>query len=226
MSKHPNWAIRHRRKGTELRLINGRYYLYEVTSKWNPAKKRSQKITGKLLGSITEQRGFIESPKRLLQKKEPVINTVEVKEYGITGFISSQLKDYEVFLTKYFPKHWQSIIALVYCRLAYQCPLKNVEFHFQNSYLSELYTDVSLSAKKLSSVLREIGSQRSQIVSFFKEFGNTQDNILFDGTDLVSNSKKMSTPQKGKSKKGTFETLVNLKDFIRRVISKNCIMKN
>ncbi len=60
--KHPEWATKHKRKGTELRLINGHYYLYEVTSKWNPKKKRAQKITGKILGRITPE-GFIESPK-------------------------------------------------------------------------------------------------------------------------------------------------------------------
>ena len=43
MAKHPQWAIEYKRKGTELRLIKGTYYLYKVTSKWNPEKKRSQK---------------------------------------------------------------------------------------------------------------------------------------------------------------------------------------
>ena len=37
---HPIWALACKHKGTELRLLNGRYYLYEVTSKWNPEKKR------------------------------------------------------------------------------------------------------------------------------------------------------------------------------------------
>ena len=60
MSKHPEWALKHKTKGTELRLINGTYYLYKITSKWNPEKKRSQKITLGLLGKITQESGFIE----------------------------------------------------------------------------------------------------------------------------------------------------------------------
>jgi len=55
---HPEWALACKRKGTELRLLNGKYYLYEVTSKWNPEKKRSVKITGKHLGKITETNLF------------------------------------------------------------------------------------------------------------------------------------------------------------------------
>ena len=62
-SLHPEWALACKRKGTELRLLKGKYYLYEVTSKWNPQKKRSVKITGKFLGRITEAEGFVESKK-------------------------------------------------------------------------------------------------------------------------------------------------------------------
>ena len=42
---HPEWALAYKRKGTELRLLKGKYYLYQVTSKWNPEKKRSIKYT-------------------------------------------------------------------------------------------------------------------------------------------------------------------------------------
>ena len=63
-TKHPAWALKHKKSGTELRLIKGRYYLYEVSSKWNKEKKRAQKITGKILGGITEAKGFIPSGRR------------------------------------------------------------------------------------------------------------------------------------------------------------------
>ncbi|MDR1973288.1 MAG: hypothetical protein LBQ31_01285, partial [Bacteroidales bacterium] len=69
-STHPTWALAHKRPCTELRNINGRYYLYEVTSKWNPEKKRSVKITGRLLGKITQSEGFVESEKAQLRKQQ------------------------------------------------------------------------------------------------------------------------------------------------------------
>ncbi|MEA1874856.1 MAG: hypothetical protein U9N51_10590 [Bacteroidota bacterium] len=53
MAKHPEWTLKYKEKGTELRFINKTYYLYKITSKWNPEKKRSQKITLGLLGKIT-----------------------------------------------------------------------------------------------------------------------------------------------------------------------------
>jgi hypothetical protein len=57
-STHPDWALAHKRKGTELRCIQRNYYLYEATDKWNFKKKRSVKITAKLLGKITKSDGL------------------------------------------------------------------------------------------------------------------------------------------------------------------------
>ena len=62
-SLHPEWALACKRKGTELRLLKGKYYLYEVTSKWNPQKKRSVKITGKFLGRIPKKKDLLNRKK-------------------------------------------------------------------------------------------------------------------------------------------------------------------
>jgi hypothetical protein len=66
MAAYPEWVTAHRQKGTEIRHIKGQYYVYEVSSKWNPDKKRAQKITGKLIGKITPE-GFIGSSKEQLR---------------------------------------------------------------------------------------------------------------------------------------------------------------
>ncbi len=77
---HPEWALKHKKPGTELRLMKGRYYLYEVSSKWNKEKKRAQKITGKILGRITEDRGFTPSGERT--QLSPQIKEVFAKSSG------------------------------------------------------------------------------------------------------------------------------------------------
>lgn len=210
MATHPQWATKHRCKGTELRLLGGKYYLYEISSKWNPEKKRAQKITGKLLGRITKEDGFIESDKAKLRKRELTVSKLSVKEYGVSAFIESQLSEYKRLLQKHFPQHWQYIIALAYGRLVHQSPLKNIEFHYLHSYLSEQYSQLSLSPKSLTVLLKDIGTNRSLVIDFFKEFNKAGDNILFDGTDLFCNSKKMGISKFGKSKKGTFEYMANI----------------
>lgn len=210
MTDHPKWATKFKRKGTELRLLKGRYYLYEVKSQWDPAKKRPRKITGKLLGKITKEDGFVESDKAKLRKKEFAVSKLSVKEYGITAFLGSHLEDYQRLLEKHFPKLWQEIITLAFCKLVHKSSLKNVEFHYLHSYLSELFPGLSLSPKNLAIILQQIGGNRQRILDFFREFGVSEDNILFDGTDLISNSRKMELTKFSKSKKGSFESLVNI----------------
>ena len=95
----PDWAVKFRRPGTELRRVNDALYkLYECSSVYDKEKKRARKITGKYLGSITEAGGFKESRKRIMEREieelksnkpaevaEPRIG--EVKEYGLSGYI-------------------------------------------------------------------------------------------------------------------------------------------
>jgi transposase len=210
MKTHPKWATKHKRKGTELRLINGRYYLYEVTSKWDPDKKRAKKITGKILGRVTKEHGFVESDKAKLRKRELTVSKLVVKEYGITALIDNHFSEYKTLLKKHFPNHWQTILSLTYGRLVHHSPMKNMEYHYYHSYLSEQHPNLSLSPSSLTRLLREIGVQRQQIISFFKAFSKANDNILFDGTDLLSSSKKMNITKLSKSKKGVFDSLVNI----------------
>ena len=98
----PDWAVKFRRPGTELRRVNEELYkLYECSSVYDKEKKRARKITGKYLGSITEAGGFKESRKRIMEREieelkngqpakpeEPRLG--EVKEYGLSEYL---LKD-------------------------------------------------------------------------------------------------------------------------------------
>jgi len=209
-TSHPQWALDHKRKGTELRCINGKYYLYEVTSKWDSAKKRSVKITGKLLGRITEADGFIESEKARLRTQQTKIGQVQVKEYGVTDLLETTLLEPCKRIKEYFPQSWQTILALSYGRLVHCSPLKNMHFHYSHSYLSELYPSVDLSGKSLSSFLKNLGTDRNSLVQYFRSVKHPGDCILFDGTDIFSHSENLSLPKLSKSKTGTFDTLINM----------------
>jgi len=207
---HPEWALACKRKGTELRYLNGTYYLYEATSKWNPDKKRSMKITGKLLGKITQSDGFVESDKARLRKQQSRIEVIQVKEYGITAIIESVFADTVSALKKFFPACWQRLIILAYGRLVHQSPLKNMSFYYSNSYLSQQYPLQDVSSRSLSYFLREVGQDRNTIVEFCRSFKVCGDCILFDGTDLFSDSRQMDFPKFSKSKFGTYDDMINL----------------
>lgn len=42
-SSHPKWALKHKKPGTELHYIRGRYYLYEYKTVYEKEKKRAKK---------------------------------------------------------------------------------------------------------------------------------------------------------------------------------------
>ena len=206
---HPDWALKFKKPGTELRFQRGRYYLYKVSSKYDPETKRTKKITEQFLGTITEENGLIES-KTIRLKREGEISSLSVKEYGVAEFIKHNLQDYTNLLRKHFPTMWQTIIGMAYNRLVYQSPMKNMDFHYQNSYISNIYTDARMSAGTLGQVIRSLGMKREAIVHFFREFSQSEDCVIFDGTDIPSASEQMNLPKKGKSKRGTFESIFNM----------------
>ena len=66
---HPEWALKHKTKGTELRCIRGKYYLYKVTTKRDPQTKKPKKITLNQIGTICEEYGLIPTGMR---RKGPI----------------------------------------------------------------------------------------------------------------------------------------------------------
>lgn len=56
---HPDWVLKCKQKNTEVRCIRGKYYLYGMTSKWDPEKRRNKKVTLGQIGVITQEYGLI-----------------------------------------------------------------------------------------------------------------------------------------------------------------------
>ena len=80
---YPNWVLKHKEKNTEIKFISNKYYLYKITSKWDPIKKRTKKITLGLIGSIT-QNGIIYTADRKKRREE--------KNAAAAGFIKRMLE--------------------------------------------------------------------------------------------------------------------------------------
>jgi hypothetical protein len=100
------------KKNTELRCFDGKYYLYTISSRWDEARKRMIKVTGKLLGRITETDGFIESEKAKLRRQQTVIKSISVKESGFYSFVKEHFGEQLSLLEKYFPEHWMQQLLL------------------------------------------------------------------------------------------------------------------
>lgn len=211
-SPHPKWALKYRKPGTELRCIQGRYYLYLVSSFYDTDKKRSIKKTGKLLGRITKEEGFIDSEKyklKLEAEKKLKFTNIQTKEYGLTKFIGKFGNETTLMLKKHFPEYWKEILLITYCRFGYNSPIKNMPFHIGKSFMSELY-EITLTDKKISSLLREIGKRRDLIVKYMQSFVQQDDHILVDMTNVFSSSSKIPLVRAGYNSDLIFDSQFNL----------------
>ncbi|TRZ51114.1 hypothetical protein D4S03_05610 [bacterium] len=211
-SKHPQWAVVHRKPGTELRCLKGKYYLYSYTTVYDKEKKGSRKISGKLLGRITERHGFIPSGKRKLEKALDMnaLKKPACKEFGVALLITVKFTRYIELLTTFFPNHWKSILAIAYCRFVYRCPLKAIPFRLNQSFFPELIGSWDFNEKTASGVLKTIGGMHEQKLGYMKSFISQDEYLLMDSTHVFSNSSLITLARKGYNNQLNFDTQFNL----------------
>lgn len=209
--KHPLWATSHKRPGTELRLIRGKYYLYEYRTVYDKERKRPKKISGKLIGRITEQ-GLVPSGKRQLElTNEPVVEVnPSCKEFGVSLLVVNTFAKYAAVLQKNFPKHWKSILSIAYCRFVYHCPLKNIPFRLTQSFLPELIGGVPFNEKTSSLVLKTVGGMHDQMLAYMKAFIKRDDYLMMDSTHIFSNSSLITLSRQGYNSQMDFDPQFNL----------------
>ncbi|MBE0573842.1 transposase [Candidatus Dojkabacteria bacterium] len=206
--EHPDWALVHKRKGTELRCIRGKYYLYEITSVWDKQRKRAVKKTGKCLGTISEKDGFKTSKSRLTETVKDI--SVNPKVFGSFSLFKDIAKPWEVHLKKYFPNSWKQILCMAYTRLFKKSPIKNMPFFYEQSFYHEYYNGLAFSDKTISSILRDIGLNQSIVEQFMREFIPEDNLILIDATPIFSKSQNIHESRFGYNNKKQWDTQVNL----------------
>lgn len=210
--KYPDWAVAHRKSGTELRFINNTYYLYQVSAYYDPVLKKGRKKTGPLLGKITKEDGFIPSEKKVLRDKAQQhfdASKISVRECGFTNFLDVYGKEIRDNLKKFFPKHYRTIIYMAYCRLVHNSPLNRMNLLISKSMLS-IDDKQSYYPKKLSDTLFEIGTHRAQCVDYMKSFVKPDEHILVDMTNMFNNSGKLYYTKEGYNSDMVFDTQINL----------------
>jgi len=211
---HPSWATRHKRPGTELRCIKDRYYLYEYKTVYDASKKRARKISGKILGSITQQAGFIPSAKRMVESSAghgaASSKKILVKEFGMARLVSEKFLAYGKKLENYFGALYKELLAIAYCRFVYKCPLKNIPFRLESSFLPELLSFSAFNEKTASGILNKIGAMTEAMQDYMKSFIDKSDYILIDATHVLSHSQQMPIARRGYNTQLNFDTQFNL----------------
>jgi hypothetical protein len=212
VAKHvfPPWVEKHRKPGVELRNLGGRYYVYEVSSYYDPKTKRTKKKTGKYLGSITESDGFKAATFVKTDKKAKVdVKNFSIREYGFYTFIMQRCSDIVAGLQQFFPDNWLQILIAAYCRIVKKSPIKNMEWYYQKSFFSvEHPTDIS--SKLISELLRDLGVDRTPITNYMTHKTPLNKLVLMDATSMVSYSQNLSQVSLSLSKNDVYEPIFNL----------------
>lgn len=206
MATIPQWAKDQRQKGTEIKAIGGKYYLCKVSSKWDPELKRARKISGEYLGVLTPE-GLIPVQRKLIDVTEPVIS----KEFGASWLLASLTSDIREKLQRRFPDYWKELYTICLLRTIRPCSFRYIAERYSTSSISEIWPDLALSGSSITALLKGIGTRRQSISLFMKDFLlGEREYLIFDGTGLISLSKKMQDNQIGYNSKGIYDPQINL----------------
>ncbi len=176
----------------ETRLIGGHYYVYLVSSRWDPVKGRPQKTTGKSIGKITEADGFIPNANgmRLMQEKRLLPDTApKVKNYGAYEMLRQLCPQMEEQLRKHFPELFREIRTIALLRLVDGISsAKMIQPAFLDSYLSDLCDDLAVSESSVRKFITQLGTMQDRIDAFMRDSVMPGTSLLFDGTSIFTRS--------------------------------------
>ena len=189
----------------EIRAIKGHYYVYSVTSKWDPEKGRSKKITGPCMGKITVQDGFVRS-----KKYKALPKTMVVREYGVYVLLEQLNRDLYERLREYFPDIFREIFTIAMLRIVHRCTGSNLKKFYDSSILCTEHPELALSANSVSKFMSYLGDQRPMMVEFMRSYVSDETTLLFDGTNIFSSSSAASYARKGYNHGKRKTTQVNL----------------
>jgi hypothetical protein len=210
----PVWILPFKEPHTTIKLIKGIYYKYTVTYRYDPGRKRTIPQSGVLLGKITEQNGFVPSPKNTLRQIPLALPHVDIKTFGLYALFDNLLKDEIPSLKAVFgPERAEALLAFAMFRWAYQSPIKRVLSYQTHDYCSERWGGgVRLSDKYLSSLLRFIGENRELVCSWMRTLvpSGNENFVLMDSTHVMSASEHLGMNAKGYNGAGDFGKQVRL----------------
>jgi transposase len=201
---YPEWVMKFKGKGMHVQKKGDVYYLYRVHSKWNKEKGRAQLITDEYLGRITPD-GLIEPKYKRMMKR---YDQISVKEYGASSLLMHLSEDIRKALKDNF-QEWREIFVFACMRVIHTTTIKNIEFHFENSYLSDVM-EASTYPKHIGEMLRNIGMDRRAITNFLKTFLSKSRYIAVDLTSIVSLSEGVISAMLGHDSKDSHIPIIQL----------------
>ncbi len=212
----PEWVQPFKEPCTEIRCINGIYYKYKVRYAYNKEKKRTDKITVRLMGKITEKDGFTPSDKDLIRQKASQLPKVDIKNFGVYNLYSNLLSEEIDELKSLFNDDVvEKLLSFSMMRWAYQSPIKRAPNYHAHDFCSEVWSKESISDKEISETLKFVGQNREALVDWMKQMLNLSgqgDNkfVMMDSTHVSTVSEQLGINAKGYNPAHDFDEQIRL----------------
>jgi len=132
LAEYPDWVTKHKKKGTYINHVNGKYYLYAAHSERVPGTNKVRRVSDGYIGRITEEDG-------LILARDKVAGDVAVYDYGLHMTALSLSGNIFQGLRREFRGAAERILVLGILLAA-----GGTADAFDASYLSKVFPDVSL----------------------------------------------------------------------------------
>ena len=154
---------------TEIKLINGHYYVYMYQSIRLPSGRWGKK-TGKSIGTIIAGTGFIPNRNYHLYKGEESQDEITVLEYGQYALIEAVAESVLCSLKKFFPADRATQI-FAYASILYAngfVHLDQVQGYYEQSWLSQEYKNLPFRMGKtaLGNLLDDLGRRTTRVINY------------------------------------------------------------
>jgi len=213
----PEWVLSFKEPKTEIKCIKGSFYKYAVSYRYNSQKGRTDKITGHLLGKITQETGFIPSQKNLLRTTPSSALRVDIKMFGVYHLFTSLLgKDELDGLLNLFDKEVsETLITVAMMRFAHQSPLKRMPYYHAHDYCSQDWLINGIDDKKISTALKFVGENRNTLVDWMRtRLGSLDLNltqfVMIDSTHIPTASENLHINAVGYNPSHSFDAQIRL----------------
>ena len=176
MTEKPDFVLSYQKpKNTEIKKIGNNWYVYERFSKYDPAIKRSRKVSGKCLGKLTPQ-GLVPTQRRLVKESDRRPTKVsDVAEAGAVLFFWDRTVSMRERLKEFFSDIWQTIYAAAILRAIKEPRFRRLQVHYETSLLAHLLPNLSFDAPSNAAFLQVLGRRREAICRFMQEDVNSND---------------------------------------------------
>jgi transposase len=192
---------------TDVRLLNGNYYVYPYVSVWSKDKKKAIKKNLPYVGKII----FDDNLKKYVyqERQTPLLNNqLEIKGYGDFMLVDKLNKDlYDELILKYGIIDGTKIYVYSLLRLLNNDTSSKLDFYYENSYISEVYKDIAISKNTVFDFIQYLGKHDNTNKEFLSSRKKEYKVLIFDGTQIINQSSS-NIAEFGRSAQKTSKTQI------------------